>query len=102
MRTRRMLGSSLSLPPTEPVVWASTADSLLKASQLQALLTQCADGQSGGGGGTCALSMCHPCHCTLLSRVAGAEAVDSEWVQAARQECGAFIDTLDIRTYSLK
>jgi hypothetical protein len=38
----------------------------------------------------------------MLSKVAAAKMADRDWVLAMRQECGGFIETLDMHAYVMK
>lgn len=78
--------------------WSDLTTSLLKRETFLTQLPAC----SKPGSGCTQLVMCYPCHCSMLSKVAPAKVADRDWVLARRQECGGFIETLDMHAYVMK
>lgn len=94
----RLLGTSLSLAGAAGASFANFTDSLLQREAFIGKLASC----SSPGSNCYSLSMCAPCHCSLLSKVAPARAGDARWVLGVRQECSGFISTVDVRAYVMR
>jgi hypothetical protein len=66
-----LLGTNITMLGAKIVQWGDPADALLKAPDLQKALQDCSSTRG------CALSMCYPCYCSLLSEVATGEDTNS-------------------------
>eukprot|EP00775_Hariotina_reticulata_P011394 gene11394-11542_t len=95
-RYSTLLGTNITIAGAEAIQWGDPADALLKAPDLQKAMQDCS--RTPG----CALSMCYPCYCSLLSEVASGKVVDGELVLSIKQQCAAFISTLDVKAYVIK
>jgi hypothetical protein len=95
---RRLLHSNVTLTAAEGVSWSNFTMSLLKREDFLLQLPAC----SKPGSGCISLGMCHACHCSMLSKIAASKAGDKDWVLAMRQECGDYIETVDMHAYVMK
>lgn len=94
----RLLGSGVLLVGADDAVFANQTAALLGRGTMIDALGRC----SAPGSSCPGLSMCHPCHCSLLSKVAPGRVADMSWVLATRQACPAFIETVNVHTFVLK
>ncbi|KAI8468596.1 MAG: hypothetical protein J3K34DRAFT_477538 [Monoraphidium minutum] len=79
------------------VKWGLTAARFLKRDQLFKDMLACME-----HGSACPLFACYPCYCGGLATAGAAGADDGDWLAAAKEECGPYIDSLDWRSLGIR
>jgi hypothetical protein len=92
---RLVSGVKLGLGST--VEWVYLPDAFLRKGVLFSYMKECRSNV-----GTCTLAMCYPCYCAGLQATAPAHVLDGDWIQDAKEQCGDYIDSYDLKSLAIR
>jgi hypothetical protein len=93
--SRLVSGVKLGLGST--VEWVNLPDAFLRKGVLFSYMKDCRSNV-----GSCTLAMCYPCYCAGLQATAPDHVLDGDWIQDAKEQCGEYIDSYDLKSLAIR